>query len=60
MSLIESMRSDPDKYGHLIYNNGPSNADCGIHSQDYIAMLIEEAEKLYNKLAKELLVTSSS
>ena len=69
LSLTESMRKDPDKYSSLIYhNNTSSNADYSSQyyaadsygqqqqqypSQDYIDMLIEEAEKLYNKLTKE-------
>jgi hypothetical protein len=69
LSLIESMRKDQDKYSRLIYHNTPSNADCGSQyydtasyvqqqkqypSQAYIDMLLEEAEKLYNKLTKEM------
>src|ERR1051326_5293695 len=70
LSLTESVRKDPSKYSFLIYhNNTSSTADCsgqyyssdsyGQHqqqypSQDYIDMLTQEAEKLYNKLAKEL------
>jgi len=54
----------------IYHNNTRSNADCISQcydtasythgqqeqhpSQDYISMLIEEAEKLYNKLVKEL------
>jgi hypothetical protein len=70
LSLSESMRKDPDKYSSLIYNNNiSSNADynnqCYTASymygqqqqypaQAYMDMLIEEAERLYNKLTKEL------
>jgi hypothetical protein len=69
LSLAESMRKDPDKYSSLIYhNNTSSTADHSgqyyssdsygqqqqYPSQDYIDVLIQEAEKLYNKLAKEL------
>jgi hypothetical protein len=70
LSLTDSMRKDSDKYSRLLYhNNTPSNADYNNQcyaasytygqqqqhsSQDYIDVLIEEAEKLYNKLAKEL------
>ncbi|MGB8036014.1 MAG: hypothetical protein WCF03_19530, partial [Nitrososphaeraceae archaeon] len=69
LSLTESMRKDPDKYSRLLYhNNTPSNADYNNQcyaasytygqqpqnrSQDYISMLIEEAEKLYTSLIKE-------
>jgi hypothetical protein len=69
LSLIESMKNDPDKYSRLIYHNTPSAVNY--NSQDYDAasyvqqqqkypshaytdMLLEEAEKLYNKLAKEI------
>lgn len=67
LSLIESMRKDPDKYSQLIYHNTPSTANYNSRcydtasygqqqypSRDCISMVIEEAEKLYNKLAKEL------
>jgi len=58
------------KYGCLIYHNTPPTANYNSQdydaasygqqqqqqypSQAYIDMLLEEAEKLYNKLAKEL------
>ena len=63
------MRKDPDKYSSLIYhNNTSSNADYinryydtapygqqqQYPSQNYLDVLIQEDEKLYNKLAKEL------
>jgi hypothetical protein len=70
LSLIESMRNNPDKYNALIFcdtlriqTTGYSDYyDTVIYgqqqqqypSQDYISVLIEEAEKLYNKLAEEL------
>jgi hypothetical protein len=70
LSLTESMRKDPSKYSSLIYHNNTSstaNYSGQYHSsadsygqqqqypsQDYIDMLIQEAEKLYSKLAKEL------
>ena len=74
MSLTESMRKDPSKYSSLIYHNTSSTADYSgqyystasygqqqqYPSQDYIAMLLEEAEKLYNKLIKELVDESIS
>ena len=68
LSLIESMRKDQDKYSHLIHNNNTSStprtqatgyntASYGQQqqypSEAYTDMLLEEAEKLYNKLAKE-------
>jgi len=70
LSLVESIREDPDRYSSLIYHNktysdteyNSQNYETasymhGQHqqyqSQDYISMLIEEAEKLYNKLTRE-------
>jgi hypothetical protein len=69
-SLIESIRNEPVKYGSLIYyNNMYSTTDSSymheerqhqyISSQDYFtehytAMLVQEAEKLYNKLVNEI------
>jgi hypothetical protein len=67
LSLTESMRKDPSKYSSFIYHNSTSStADHSgqyysadsygqqYPSHDYIDMLIQEAEKLYDKLAKEL------
>jgi len=68
LSLTDSMRNDPDKYSHLIYNNNtpstPRTQATGYYtasygqqqqypSQAYTDLLLEETEKLYNKLAKE-------
>jgi len=66
LSLIESMRKDQDKYSHLIHNNNTSSTPrtqaTGYNTASYgqqqqypseFDMLLEEAEKLYNKLAKE-------
>jgi hypothetical protein len=77
LSLTESMRKDPGKYGALIYHNRSSitqsedysqyydTASYGQQqqqypSQDCIDVLLEEAEKLYNKLVKELVDESIS
>jgi hypothetical protein len=68
LSLTESMRKDPDRYSSLIYHNNISsntdynsqnyeNASYGQQqytSQDYIDVLIEEAEKLYTSLIKKV------
>jgi hypothetical protein len=69
LSLTESMRKDPDKFSHLIYNNNTSltprtqatDYDTASYvqqqqypSQAYTDMLLEEADKLYNKLTEEL------
>jgi hypothetical protein len=72
LSLIESMRKDPDTYSSLMYNSMssiPKTQSIGYRSNqhygaassglqrysslDYISMLLEESEKLYDKLAKE-------
>jgi hypothetical protein len=69
-SLIESIRNEPVKYSSLIYyNNMYSTMDSSymheerqqqyVSSQDYFiehysVMLLNEAEKLYNKLVKDL------
>jgi archaellum component FlaC len=69
-SLIESIRNEPVKYSSLIYyNNMYSTTDSSymheerkqqyVSSQDYFiehysVMLLNEAEKLYNKLVKDL------
>jgi len=68
LSITESMRKDPDRYISLIYHNKTwSNADYNSQNYDaasygqqqypvqaYMDILIEEAERLYNKLIKEL------
>ncbi|MGA9170273.1 MAG: hypothetical protein WBZ20_09025 [Nitrososphaeraceae archaeon] len=61
------MRKDPDKYSRLIYHNTPSTVNYNSQIYDsasygqqqhplqaYGDMLLEESEKLYDKLAKEL------
>src|SRR5215207_5248364 len=75
-SLMESMRTDPQKYSNLIYYNRSSSAKnidrqyTGYYHyvygqkqpypsydhffEEYNLTLLEEAEKLYNKSAKEL------
>ena len=74
LSLVESMRNNPDKFISLLYRNVPSSTTdySGQYSASYdmyeqkpymsydhdgevsAAMLLEEeAEKLYNRLAKE-------
>ncbi len=75
LSIIESIRNNPDKYSSLIYNKNTcsSKSKTDYSNQQYfspmdgqdrpcedyysnacINMLIEESEKLYNKLAKPL------
>jgi hypothetical protein len=61
-SLIESIRNEPVKFSSLVYNSDSISLP-GQHqyvsSQDYFiehysVMLLNEAEKLYNKLVKDL------
>ena len=75
LSLIESMRKDPDKFNAFIFCDNKSSSSTTqtrgysqyydtvpygqqqrqqYPSQDCIDVLSEEAEKLYNKLSKEL------
>jgi hypothetical protein len=35
LSLIESMRKDPDKYSHLIYNNNNTSSTPRTQARDY-------------------------
>jgi hypothetical protein len=61
-SLIESIRNEPLKYSSLIYNSNSislpgqhqyiSSQDCFIEYST--SMIVQEAEKLYNKLVKDL------
>jgi hypothetical protein len=69
-SLTESMMKDPDRYISLIYHDTPidySNNQYPYSSgfymygqrqypsrEDYMAMLVEETDKLFNELVKEL------
>jgi hypothetical protein len=61
-SLMESMRNEPVKYSSLIYNSDSISLlgqQQYISSQDYFtehytAMLVQEAEKLYNNLVNEI------
>jgi hypothetical protein len=69
LSLTDSIKNDPDKYSLLIYHNTPSTINFNSQyydaasyrqqqqqypSQAYTDMLLEEAEKLFNKLVKKL------
>jgi hypothetical protein len=73
LSLVESIRNEPDKYRSLLYRNVPSSTTdySGQYYRSYtyeqkqyslqdhngeisVAWILEEADKLYNKLAKEL------
>jgi hypothetical protein len=71
LSVIESLRSNPELYNFLIYDNsnnttisyGPNYPSLMLSGQQqqqqsfndsYTALILEESEKLYNKLTREL------
>ena len=69
ISLIDSMRKDPDKYSSLIYpdlydvdffTSGPNQQynSTDYYSQACINMMVEESEKSYNNLKKQMLEES--
>jgi hypothetical protein len=45
LSLIESMRKEPDKYSHLIYHNAPSAANY--NNQYYDAASYGQQQQQY-------------
>ena len=58
MSVIESIKKDPEKYGPLIDPKNTYDAYGPNHQNEYYyeackAMLIEEADRLYKIKAKE-------
>jgi transposase len=60
-SVMESMRNEPVKYSSLICYNGiyglqqqQYTLSQNYYVEHYTAMLVEEAERLYNKLVKEI------
>ena len=62
-SLIESIRNNPVKYSSLIYHNGiygqGQQQKYSLSPENYFiehhtAMLVQEAEKLYNKLVTDI------
>jgi transposase len=60
-SLMESIRNEPIKYSSLICYNGiyglqqqQYTSSQTYYIEHYTTMLIEEAERLYNKLVKEI------
>jgi hypothetical protein len=79
LSLVESMKKDPDKYSSLIYNeiysptsstsvyvsqyhaafdkygNDLQFASPDDYSDDCVDMLVEEADKVYRNLAKQMI-----
>jgi hypothetical protein len=73
LSLVDTLRNNPDKFSSLLYRDVPSST-TNYSSQNYgyymyeqkkyslqdpndeisVAWILQEADKLYNKLAKEL------
>jgi hypothetical protein len=59
-SVIEAIRRSPDKYINLLNHNTSSSTTTPIqeplplHNEDYKTMTLEESEKLYNELIKEM------
>jgi hypothetical protein len=61
-SVIEAIRRNPDKYINLLHDNTSSSSTTAVSTQeplalyneDYKNMILEESNKLYNELVKEL------
>ena len=59
-SIIEAFRRNPGKYINLLaYNTSsttttPTQETLPLHNEDYKTMIIEESDKLYNTVVKEL------
>jgi hypothetical protein len=59
-SVIEAFRRNPDKYNNLLAHNissstaVPAQEPLPLHNEDYKTMILEESDKLYNTLIKEL------
>ena len=67
-SIIEAMRRNPDKYNNLLVRNSSSSSTAIISAQqslsqpedydeEYNAMILEVADKLYSTLLKQLVST---
>jgi hypothetical protein len=67
-SIIEAMRRNPGKYNNILVCNSSSSSTAIISAQqsssqpehydeEYNAMILEVAEKLYNTLLKQLVST---
>ena len=67
-SVIEAVRSNPDKYNNLLVRNSSSSSTAIISAQqslsqpedydeEYNAMILEVADKLYSTLLKQLVST---
>jgi DNA-binding CsgD family transcriptional regulator len=61
-SVIEALRRNPDKFNNLLVHNTSSSSTTTtptqellpLHNEDYKIMILDEADKLYNELIKEL------
>jgi hypothetical protein len=60
-SVIEAFRRNPDKYNNLLAHNissstaVPAQEPLPLHNEeDYKTMILEESDKLYNELIKEM------
>jgi hypothetical protein len=62
-SVIEAIRRNPDKYINLLHDNTSSSSSTtavstqeplALYNEDYKNMILEESNKLYNELVKEL------
>jgi chromosome segregation ATPase len=60
-SVIEAFRRNPGKYNNFLANNTsssssttPTQEPVPLHNEDYKTMILEESDKLYNTLIKEL------
>jgi hypothetical protein len=63
-SVIEALRRNPDKYNNLLVYNMPSaiismqqSSSSPHYDEEYNAMILEVADKLYNALVKQLVST---
>ena len=65
-SIIETLRRNPDKYNNLLICTSSSSSTAIISTQqsssphydeEYNAMILEVADKLYNTLLKQLVST---
>jgi hypothetical protein len=65
-SVIEAIRRNPNKYNNLLICNSSSSSKAIISTQEsssphydeeYNAMILEVADKLYNSLLKQLVIT---
>ncbi len=59
-AVIEALRRNPDKYDNLLVNNIssprtlPAQQSHPLYIEGYRDMILEESDKLYNELIKEL------